>query len=76
MRRDEYHDREPATRRYAAAGLAVEAFGGQVIGTKKVRDGDGWILRTEYIPADCETCHTEPATAEVDGFNVCQGCTP
>ena len=76
LRRDEYHQREPVTRHYAEAGLRVEHYGGQIIGTSKIRDGAGWILRTLYVPADCESCQQEPATGRVDGFLVCKGCTP
>ena len=74
--RDEYHQRQPATRHYAEAGLRVEHAGGQILGTRSFRQGSGWVLRTEYLPADCESCQQAPATDKVDGFLVCQGCTP
>ena len=74
--RDEYHTKQPVTRHYAEAGLRVEHYGGQLLGTRSFEQDGCWVLRTEYIPADCESCQQAPATDKVDGFLVCQGCTP
>ena len=74
--RDEYHQRHPSTRTIAQAGVTVEAIGGQVLGTRTFQEGGQWTVRTEYLPADCESCQQAPATDKVDGFLVCEGCTP
>jgi hypothetical protein len=74
--RDEYHQRHPSTRSIAQAGTAVEAIGGQPLGTRSFRQGTGWVLRTEYLAADCESCLQAPATAKIEDTLVCQGCTP
>jgi hypothetical protein len=74
--RDEYHQRHPSTRTIAQAGIGVEAIGGQLLGTRTFPQDGGWVLRTEYLAADCESCLTNPATAKIEDTLVCQGCTP
>jgi hypothetical protein len=74
--RDEYHQRHPSTRTIAQAGVTVEAMGGQVLGTRTRREGGQWIVRTEYLAADCESCLLHPATAKIEDTHVCEGCTP
>ena len=78
--RDTYLDREPRTRDFTDAALALEHFGAEILGTTKERNGEGWIIRTTFQPARCESCEKAAAVGRFgyDGveFLVCKGCAP